>query len=238
MALSPPRSRSFTVRLPLLLAILCGLLTPAFAEDTSAIVLPPDPSARPDMQAMAPTSSRDANRPCLAALAAAGVVFETRGRHEGSGQCGIDDAVEVSAIRGTALQPSALLSCQTALAWSDFMTRTITSQARTHLGSTPSTLFVAASYACRGRNNVPGARLSEHSFGRAIDVRGMELADGTTWSVRPHASGSSDPAARFQTALRQAACGPFKTVLGPGSDGHHERHIHFDMALRSSTYCR
>lgn len=226
------------MRLSLSLALLCGLIAPAFAEDTSAIVLPPSPSARPDSQAMAPTLPRDANRPCLAALAAAGVIFEQRGRHEGSGQCGIEDAVQVSAIRGTTLQPSALLSCQTALAWSDFMAQTVTREARTHLRSAPATLFVAASYACRGRNNVAGARISEHGFGRAIDVRGMVLADGSTWSVRPHANGSNDPAARFQAALRQAACGPFNTVLGPGSDGHHRDHIHFDTALRSSTYCR
>ena len=33
-------------------------------------------------------------------------------------------------------------------------------------------------YACRSRNNVRGARLSEHAFGNALDVAGFKLANG------------------------------------------------------------
>jgi hypothetical protein len=37
----------------------------------------------------------------------------------------------------------------------------------------------------------------------------------------------------------KAACGTFGTTLGPGSDGYHENHLHFDTArYRSGTYCR
>ena len=36
--------------------------------------------------------------------------------------------------------------------------------------------------------------------------------------------------------LRQSACARFTTVLGPGSDGHHESHIHLDLAERHNGY--
>lgn len=44
----------------------------------------------------------------------------------------------------------------------------------------------------------------------------------------------------FLDAVRSAACGPFKTVLGPGTDADHATHFHFDMAARrnGATYCR
>jgi len=40
----------------------------------------------------------------------------------------------------------------------------------------------------------------------------------------------------FRVALRESACHRFTTVLGPGSDGYHEAHIHFDLAERSHGY--
>jgi hypothetical protein len=40
----------------------------------------------------------------------------------------------------------------------------------------------------------------------------------------------------LRTALREAACTRFTTVLGPGSDGYHEAHIHLDMAERGNGY--
>jgi len=44
----------------------------------------------------------------------------------------------------------------------------------------------------------------------------------------------------FLRGVRQAACGPFKTVLGPGADEFHTDHFHLDMARRrsDSAYCR
>ena len=36
--------------------------------------------------------------------------------------------------------------------------------------------------------------------------------------------------------MRALACARFTTVLGPGSDGYHEDHIHLDLAERSHGY--
>jgi hypothetical protein len=40
----------------------------------------------------------------------------------------------------------------------------------------------------------------------------------------------------FRDGMRKTACERFKTVLGPGSDGYHEQHIHLDLAERRSDY--
>ena len=39
--------------------------------------------------------------------------------------------------------------------------------------------------------------------------------------------------------LHEAGCGPFGTTLGPGSDGLHEDHLHYDIDRHGgSPYCR
>ena len=44
----------------------------------------------------------------------------------------------------------------------------------------------------------------------------------------------------FLGKVRSAACGPFKTVLGPGSDPDHELHFHLDLEPRrhNGTFCQ
>jgi len=36
----------------------------------------------------------------------------------------------------------------------------------------------------------------------------------------------------FREAMKKSACARFTTVLGPGSDGYHEDHVHLDMMQR------
>ena len=98
-------------------------------------------------------------------------------------------------------------------------------------------LRVAAHYACRTRNNRPGGKISEHGKGRAIDISGVMLRDGSEISVLRDWGGGAKGRALRQ--MHRTACGPFGTVLGPGSDGYHRDHLHFDTARhRSGSYCR
>ena len=96
---------------------------------------------------------------------------------------------------------------------------------------------VAAHYSCRTRNNRPGAKISEHGKGKAIDISGFRLRDGTEITVlKDYDSWQFGPALR---RMRREACGPFGTVLGPGSDRYHNDHFHFDTARhRGGAYCR
>jgi hypothetical protein len=93
-------------------------------------------------------------------------------------------------------------------------------------------LQVMGHYSCRPRNNQAGARLSEHGKGHAIDIGALVLADGSRLSV---AGDWPDGALRD---THRAACGIFNTTLGPGSDGFHEDHLHYDTASGRGPYCR
>ena len=70
-----------------------------------------------------------------------------------------------------------------------------------------------------------GAKLSEHGRGNALDIRALRLADGRAVEL-------TDPQVPkdFREGLRQSVCARFTTVLGPGSDGYHEDHVHVDLA--------
>jgi len=42
---------------------------------------------------------------------------------------------------------------------------------------------VAAHYSCRSRNNIKGAKISEHGKGRAIDIAAFVLSNGKVLTV-------------------------------------------------------
>jgi hypothetical protein len=82
-------------------------------------------------------------------------------------------------------------------------------------------------------NGQPGAAISEHAFGNALDIAAFRFADGrevefkTGWKGRPEERG-------FLRAVHAAACERFSTVLAPGSNIYHYDHIHVDLARRAS----
>jgi hypothetical protein len=154
----------------------------------------------------------------------------------GRGACGIDDAVRVRSVAGVSLKPSATVDCRTATALKTWVERGVIPAVGSE-GGGPETLRVVSHYACRTRNNQAGTRLSEHAFGRAIDVAGIGLRDGTEMTLLTDWN-SRDNGAQLRQMWR-AACGPFGTVLGPEANRFHRDHFHFDTArYRSGTFCR
>ncbi len=91
-------------------------------------------------------------------------------------------------------------------------------------------LRIAASYACRTRDSIPDAKMSEHAFGDAIDISAFRV-DERWIDVKSGWSSEGDDK-DFLASVRQSACGPFTTVLGPGSDSFHTDHFHLDMIKR------
>jgi hypothetical protein len=150
--------------------------------------------------------------------------------------CGVAEPVRVTHVDGVRLSQSAIMDCETAAALHQWVTNGVR-PAVGRTGGGVEGLRVAAHYVCRPRNHRTGARVSEHGRGRAIDISGIMLADGSEMSVQRDWSNS-----RHSRALRQmhrAACGTFGTTLGPGSDGMHEDHFHYDTARhRNGPYCR
>lgn len=155
---------------------------------------------------------------------------------DGPGACGIADPVRISRVGGVEMSAHARVDCTTARAF----LRWIKQGAKPAVGSRGggiAQMRVMASYACRSRNSRPGARLSEHALGHAIDVGGVTLKNGEIISVLDDwGQGSKGQILR---EMHSSACGPFGTVLGPQSDRYHQDHFHFDTArYRSGPYCR
>lgn len=153
------------------------------------------------------------------------------------GSCGIARPVSVTRVAGVALSRPALISCPAARALDRWVRGGAIPAARAR-GNRLATIRVAAGYACRSRNGRPGARISEHARGNAIDLSAFTFASGETVTVLEGWTGER----RDRRMLRQmhgAACGPFGTVLGPDSDRFHRDHLHLDVAgYRSGPYCR
>jgi hypothetical protein len=150
--------------------------------------------------------------------------------------CGIAEPVRLREVEGVALSTPATVNCTTARALQRWVRASVVPTIGRTGGGVRS-LRVVASYACRTRNNQPGARISEHGRGNAIDIAGIGLANGTELSVldgwRDRRTGP------ILQRLHRGACGPFGTVLGPNSDRFHQDHFHFDVAsYRSGPYCR
>ena len=161
---------------------------------------------------------------------------ETIGRVSGNGSCGIDSAVRVRSVAGVTLQPAATMDCRTAEALKGWVARSA-APAVGQIGGGIRSLRVVSHYACRNRNNSSAGRLSEHAFGRAIDIAGVGTRDGAEITVLTDWNrGAKGEALR---AMWRGACGPFGTVLGPNANAAHRDHFHFDTArYRSGSYCR
>lgn len=149
--------------------------------------------------------------------------------------CGAAETVRVTSVAGVALSQPSILTCDTARALRKWVEDDVVKAFGRR--NQVVRLRVAAHYACRTRNNRPGARVSEHGRAKAIDISGFYLEDGALVTVL---KGWRDRSTR--RALRKmwrGACGPFGTVLGPDSDRYHQDHFHFDTARhRGGAYCR
>lgn len=207
----------------------------AFSATATAAFASLRPSLRPPaivQRAMARQAERRRGQVCGDLELQGDTVGFVPGRIEG---CGIEEAVRLKSVSGVTLSQPALMDCPTARALKRWTNQGAKPAVR-KTGGALASYRVAAHFACRTRNNQPGARISEHGRGKAIDISGFVLADGTTLTVL------DDWNSRDNRALKQmhkAACGPFGTVLGPNSDRFHRDHFHFDTARhRGGAYCR
>jgi hypothetical protein len=215
--------------------ILAALLLGGASAAADGVPLPPVrasaavplPRERPVVEAaeIVPT-------PCRVALDTVADIKPLPAR-KGPGACGGSDMVLLQAVRladGSAVKvsPAAELRCEMATE----ISRWVRDEAAPAFA--PARLTGIAnfdSYSCRARNRIVGAKISEHGKGNALDIRGFVLAGGKI--VSPV---DTRVAHELRDTLKQTACKDFTTVLGPGSDGYHEQHIHLDIASRHHGY--
>ena len=153
----------------------------------------------------------------------------------GPDQCGIAAPLKLSAIiladgARVPLEPESLLRCDFAEALADWVREDIAPLAQI-AGGGLTKILGSDGYECRSRNRIIGAIISEHATGNALDLRGFKLHDGRTlliWSANEDLD--------FMTQIRDTSCARFTTVLGPGSDGYHQAHMHVDLKVRHNGY--
>jgi hypothetical protein len=208
---------------------LLAIALPGFSKETSVPLPRPRPDILPAAQPIEPHSGCEQELAAIATAAKQHVLTGTDG-------CGGSDLVELSAVRlpsgaPLGLKPPAVLRCDMALAVAQWLRDQATTIIQDKVGAVPISVEVAASYECRGRNRVKGAKLSEHGTGDAIDIRGLDLSNGHALVL----TSVAEPKA-LREGLRESACKAFTTVLGPGSDGYHEAHVHLDLRQRKGGY--
>lgn len=148
--------------------------------------------------------------------------------------CGLQEGVKITSVSGIRLSTPATLDCTTARALRKWVDEGIVPAVGKKGGGVVK-LHIAASYACRPRNNQKGAKVSEHGRGRAVDLAGVVLASGQEISVLRGWKSES----KILRRIHASACGTFGTVLGPKSDRYHQDHIHVDTARhRNGSYCK
>jgi hypothetical protein len=187
-------------------------------------------NGKPEQQAASPEPSA-----CRQALTEAIAIAPSIPDIKGEGGCGGEDLVRLEAIvlpdkRRVSVKPAAILRCKMASALAEWVRSDIAPLAE-RLGSAVSEVDNFDSFECRGRNRIVGAKLSEHGRANALDVRAFKFADGS------HVSLTDRTVPRgVREGVLHSACSRFSTVLGPGSDGYHEDHIHLDLMERRNNY--
>jgi hypothetical protein len=215
------------MRAPLLTIM---LLTAAAATAAARDV--PLPRPRPASAPIVPAEPS----PCQLRLSVAGrVLFTALPPLSGPGACGAPDVVRLEAVvmpdrSRVAFEPPPTLRCTMAGAIGDWVREDIGPTAA-GLGAPLRAIENYDSYDCRGMNRVSGAKLSEHGKANALDIRSLKLTNGKVVRLTDVAAARS-----FRERIKASACARFMTVLGPGSDGYHEEHVHVDLAERHGDY--
>jgi hypothetical protein len=154
------------------------------------------------------------------------------GAVDGPGVCGMDHGFKVIALAEGAIslaQP-VTLACPAIAEADRWIVEKVMPAAQARFGSALVGLTSTGGYSCRGMNNQPGARLSEHAFGNGFDVGGFKLADGRVITVAKHWKSADEQEQAFLRDVFADACESFTTVLGPGADAFHFDHFHLDLA--------
>lgn len=149
---------------------------------------------------------------------------------DGKGICGLEYPLKVSAFASgsVAVGPNATLGCPITDAVERWLRESIQPAAIAWYGVPVAEIKQISDYSCRTRNNIHGAKLSEHAFGNAIDVAGFVLEDGRTILVRTGWRGTPQEQA-FLREVAATGCERFMTFLGPGAR-YHGDHFHVDLA--------
>ncbi|MDE2577474.1 MAG: extensin family protein [Hyphomicrobiales bacterium] len=155
----------------------------------------------------------------------------------GPGICGLTRPLKTMALQGGAVRfnTTQTLDCSMVANLESWVADVVQPAATARFGAPVVQINSMGSYSCRGMNNQTGARLSEHSFGNALDIGGFRLADGRDIVIRRDWTRGDEQTQAFLREVQGGACDRFTTVLAPGSNAFHYDHIHVDLAMHGNT---
>ncbi len=194
----------------------------------------PSPRPRP-APAERPRADNRATLQCHVDLARERIGFRALEDRRFAGGCSALGTVQLTEI-GTPVTNLGAMTCPLARQFARWVREEVQPAARTWLGAPVRRIETFGSYACRGINGQPGARLSEHAFANAVDVSAFEFADGRRITVADGWNGDDERARRFLRRVHDAGCRRFNIGLGPDANAYHYNHLHFDMGR--GPYCR
>lgn len=155
------------------------------------------------------------------------------------GTCGQQSPIALDAIalngRQITLPGRPVTSCAVATALADWA-EDVDAYADAALGTRIESLTTGPGYQCRLRNGADTGFVSEHGLGNAVDISGINMADGQSitvlddWETR-----AASDAGKFLSFAHSSACSGFTTVLGPEANADHEDHFHFDLGCHGQT---
>jgi extensin-like protein len=139
----------------------------------------------------------------------------------------------VASVGPVAVKPAATLACPIVSVLDKWLADSVQPAAQRWFGARVVEIKQISAYSCRGMNGSPGAHISEHAFGNALDIAAFTLADGRRITVKEGWHGMPEEQG-FLRDVQAAACREFNTVLAPGSNVYHYDHIHVDLMRRAS----
>lgn len=151
-------------------------------------------------------------------------------------RCTVADPVRLTGLQlgdggAVSFPDGPTVACATATVFASFVRDLLAPLAKGSYGAALDAVWTGPGLECRSRDHIPGAKLSAHGEGLAVDIAQIRLADKRVIEVgRPR----TDLDTGFETAARAGGCGYFHTALGPGADAFHETHWHFDLIPRGA----
>ena len=190
--------------------------------------------AMPTVRPLAPpkaSRSHAAPRSCMAALARFTDAKRVRRPKARLRACRVVEPVRLSTVE-TATGPvkltgSPVVACSFALSLAQWTRDVAAPAAQRKVRRRLVSMHTGPGFQCRRRNRSRRGKVSEHGKGNAIDIMGFAFEGGrkSSFKVRKRLPRRFR---NFQKLVRAEACGPFTTILGPGSNRHHADHLHFD----------
>ena len=180
---------------------------------------------QPVAPAVVPLPSGDQ---CLEDLGSMGAVYRTVDPPVAPHPCGIADPVLVTAAPVRFAHP-VLMGCELAEHVTRWQSEAVNAESRRYFGQPViGAVQPLIGYACRQEIGSRRNYVSQHGYGRALEIGGWRLADGTVVSVAAnwHDGGAKG---RFLHAVALDACRYFAVVLTPDVNAAHRSHFHVDI---------